>query len=93
MPLTLSLFLSLGLSCDIINPPSNYKITLEAKDASCTEAWLNLKTENISLPIEITLNQNDSIVLTANINSKDATLFVENLQPSQTYTFCTTIEQ
>jgi len=63
-----------------------------AEDASCTEAWLNLKIENISLPTEIVLKQNDTTIITTNINSKDTTLFIENLLPSQTYTFQTSIQ-
>lgn len=74
-------------SCDTTEPPSNQKLTLVAEDASCTEVWLNLKLENISLPINIELNQNDSTVIFRNINRNDTTLFVENLLPSQTYTF------
>ena len=91
--LILSLFLSLVLtsSCDTTDPPSNKKITLEFEDASCTEAWLNLKLDNISLPAEININTDDSTFLTANINSNDTTLFIENLQPNQTYSFHSTI--
>ncbi|NOX67178.1 MAG: hypothetical protein GXO85_15610, partial [Chlorobi bacterium] len=79
-------------SCNTTEPPpSNQKLTLTAEDASCTEAWLNLKTDNISLPTEIVLKQNDSTIITANINSSDTTLYIENLLPSQTYTFQTII--
>ena len=85
--------LSLFLSCDTTEPPpSSQKLTLTAEDASCTEAWLNLKTENIALPTEFKLMQNDSTVSVSNINSNDTTLFVENLLPSQTYTFQTIIQ-
>ena len=81
------IFASLATSCDTTNPPSSQKLTLTAEDASCTEVWLNLKTENIALPTEIKLMQNDSTVSVSNINSNDTTLFVENLLPSQTYIF------
>ncbi len=75
-------------SCETTEPPpSNQKLTLVAEDASCTEAWLNLKIENISLPTEITIKQNDTTIITTNLNSSDTTLFVENLLPSQAYTF------
>ena len=89
--LVISLFLILNLivSCDTTEPPpSNYKITLESEDASCTETWVNLKIDkSITLPIEIEFKQNDSTIITTNINSNDTTLFVENLLPSQTYSF------
>ncbi|MCF6269936.1 MAG: hypothetical protein L3J41_09505 [Melioribacteraceae bacterium] len=85
--LLLTSTLLLLTSCNTTEPQSNKKIILTAEDASSTEAWLNLKLENISLPIEIKLKQNDSTVIEANINSSDTTLFVENLLPNQTYTF------
>jgi len=75
-------------SCETTEPPpSNQKLTLVAEDASCTEAWLNLKLENSSLPTEIELKQNNTTIITTNVNSNDTTLFVENLLPSQTYIF------
>jgi len=82
----------LTFSCETTEPPSSQKLTLTAEDASCTEAWLNLKLDNISLPTEIKLMQNDSIVSVSNINSSDTTLYIENLLPSQTYTFQTIIQ-
>ncbi len=92
---TLLLFLSLLLvtSCDTTNPPSNNKITLTFEDASCTEAWLNLKLDNITLPTKITIKQDDSTIVETNINSTDTTLFIEHLLPSQNYTFYSTIKQ
>ena len=74
-------------SCETTEPPpSNQKLTLAAEDASCTEVWLNLKLENISLPTEIVLKQSDTTIITTNVNSSDTILFVENFLPSQTYT-------
>lgn len=80
-------------SCETTEPPpSDQKLTLAAEDASCTEAWLNLKIENISLPTEVELKQDDSTVSSSVINSSDTTIFIENLLPSQTYTFQTIIQ-
>lgn len=80
-------------SCETTEPsPCNQKLTLAAEDASCTEAWLNLKLENISLPTEIRLEQNDTTIITTNINNNDTTLFFENLLPNQTYKFQTIIQ-
>ena len=89
LALLLILFLSLNLniSCDTTEQQNKVKILLEAEDASCTEAWLNLKIESIALPIEITLFQGDSLLFTTNINSSDTTLFVDNLLPNQNYSF------
>ncbi len=92
---TLLLFLSLLLvtSCDTTNPSSNNKITLTFEDASCTEAWLNLKLDNITLPTKVNIVKNDTTIITTNINSNDTTLFIEHLLPSQNYTFYSTIKQ
>ena len=94
---TLLLFLSLLLvtSCEQgTNPPSNNKITLTFKDASCTEAWLNLQLDkSLALPTDIELKLNDSTIIITNINSNDTTLFVENLLPNQIYNFKATINQ
>lgn len=60
---------------------------MQLKDASSTEAWLNLKQDNISLPTTIRLLQNDVVLAEANVNSIDTTLFIENLQPNQTFSF------
>ncbi len=92
--LPLASFLLLLTSCDTTNPPGNHTIALAFEDASCTEAWLNLKlASRIMLPKEITLKQNDSTIITTTINSYDTTLFIENLLPNQTYNFCSTIKQ
>jgi hypothetical protein len=87
-----SLLLVLANSCDTTNPPSNKKVTLEFEDASCTEAWLNLKSDNITLPTKVNIIKNDSTIITANINSTDTTLYIENLLPNKTYTFQTIIQ-
>lgn len=76
------------ISCETTEPPpSNQRITLTALDASSTEAWLNLKQENISLPTTIRLLQNDAVLSETNVNSNDTTLFIENLSPSQSFSF------
>ncbi len=87
----LILLLSLATSCETTEPPSSKKLTLTAEDASCTEAWLNLKLENISLPTEVRITQNDTTIITININSSDTTLYIENLLPNKTYSFYSTI--
>ena len=81
-------------SCTPTEPQNNAAIIITAEDASCTEAWINLKlTSRIALPTAIKLFKNDSLVTSETVNSKDTTLFVENLLPNQTYSFYTTIEQ
>ena len=60
MFLIVLLIIVMGTSCETTEHQNKVKILLEAEDASCTEAWLNLKIESIALPIEITLFQGDS---------------------------------
>ncbi|PIQ08489.1 MAG: glucosyl transferase [Ignavibacteriales bacterium CG18_big_fil_WC_8_21_14_2_50_31_20] len=91
MFLIVLLIIVMGTSCETTEHQNKVKILLEAEDASCTEAWLNLKIESIALPIEITLFQGDSLLFTTNINSSDTTLFVENLLPNQNYSFYSTM--
>ncbi len=88
---TFALFLI--TSCDTTNPQNNEKVTLTAEDASCTEVWLNVKTKNISLPTTVRITQDDSTIITTNINKSDTTLIVEKLQPNRAYTFKATIEK
>ena len=38
-------------------PPDLRKITLTFEDASCTEVWLKIKADSITLPAEIKLMQ------------------------------------
>jgi hypothetical protein len=48
-------------NCDTTDPPKpdNRKIILTFEDASCTEVWIQLKTENLQLPVEISLTATD----------------------------------
>jgi len=83
----------LAISCETTEPPpSNQKLMLTAEDASCTEAWLNIKLQNVSLPATIKITEGDSTFLITSINSNDTTLYVDNLLPNSTYNFQTIIQ-
>ncbi|QQS36401.1 MAG: glucosyl transferase [Ignavibacteriales bacterium] len=72
----------------VIPPPPQPKITLTVDDVSCTEAWLNLKLENITLPVDLELKKDSTVVKTfLAINSNDTSLYVDSLLPNQTYNF------
>jgi len=46
----------LFLSCNSIEPPvssNEPELKLEFLDVSCTEAWIKLSTENITLPADV----------------------------------------
>jgi hypothetical protein len=74
---------------DPITPPKpEAKLDLSVDDVSCTEAWLSVKIENLSLPLDIEL-MNDSILLKTyySINSPDTVLYIDSLLPNKPYNF------
>lgn len=66
-------------------------LTLELDDAHCTETWIILKTEKLTLPAELTLKQfnpsGDSITQILNLNTKDTRLYIDSLLPNQIYRY------
>jgi hypothetical protein len=95
------LVISLGIllkSCNTVDPPPGDKPTLALKleDVSCTEAWIQLTTNNLQLPTTVTLKQTnptgDTKSHILNLNTKDSLLYVDSLLPNQTYKFHTTIQ-
>jgi len=75
----------LFLSC---NPsePENSPAGLEfaAEDASCTEAWIKLKADNIKVA---QVFKEDSLIYSFNSSSIDTVLYDEGLLPNQTYKY------
>lgn len=94
-------FLIISISCDSTEPqPANETkptLTLEFDDASCTEAWLQLKTTDLTLPAELTLKQynptGDSVTQTFSLSTKDSLLYIDSLLPNQTFKFLITMQQ
>jgi hypothetical protein len=76
------------VSCNMFNEPKgnnpNRSLTLNVEDASCTEAWIEVKFAGVEFPAELRFYVNDSLAesLTA---VKDTLLYIEGLLPSQTY--------
>ena len=84
-------------SCKKDNPPiappeEQPQVNLTLEDVSCTEAWLKLKSSNISLPAEISLKQDDSTVQYINLSSPDTLLYIDSLLLDHTYKFHSTIQ-
>lgn len=87
----LFIFLSSAFSCKedppVIPPPPPpdlRKLTLTFEDASCTEVWIKIKADSITLPAEIKLMQEadeQSITLT----TTDTVFYIDSLTPNQTY--------
>jgi len=76
-----------SVSCNTTEPPSNAALQLTLEDVSCTEAWLQLTTNNIQLPANINLLVNNNVTQTISLNTKDSLLYIENLLPNQSYKF------
>ena len=65
--LTLVFFVSTSLlllnNCDSTDPKLEPELLLELEDVSCTEAWLQLTTNNIQLPATINFLKNNKFSL------------------------------
>ncbi|HRN27991.1 MAG: glucosyl transferase [Ignavibacteriaceae bacterium] len=91
--LTLVFFVSTALlllnNCDSTNPKLEPDLLLKLEDVSCTEAWLQLTTNNIQLPAIVNLKQSNPAGDTKshifNLNTKDSLFYIDSLLPNQTY--------
>jgi hypothetical protein len=76
------------ISCNTTEPPPNdSSITLSLDDVSLTEIWINLTTNNLQLPVDLTLTQNDQTRETINLVSSDTILYIDSLLLNTTYNF------
>lgn len=84
------------LSCNSANPPqppqeTKPTLALAFYDASCTEAWLQLQTKDLTLPAELILKQynptGDSVTKIVCLSTKDSLLYIDSLLPNKTYKF------
>jgi len=87
LTLIAGLLLNLVRCTNPTTPPSNAALQLTLEDVSCTEAWLQLTTNNIQLPANINLLVNNNVTQTISLNTKDSLLYIENLLPNQNYKF------
>ncbi|HEX9739188.1 MAG TPA: glucosyl transferase, partial [Ignavibacteriaceae bacterium] len=78
--------------CDTTEPPDKGTLTLTFEDASCTETWLTLTTENLQLPATIELKQDDQTRSIINLVKADTLIYIDSLFPNKTYKFHTTIQ-
>ena len=88
----ISLFI-IAISCDSTEPPTNISLTLKLEDVSCTEAWLQLTTNNIQLPATINLLINNSVTQTFSLSTNDSVLYIDSLLPNQTYKLIAAMQQ
>ena len=93
-PFYFILFTSLALlSCDSNDPQSASTLNLSVEDVSCTEAWLQLTTNNVQLPVTINLLNNNSISQIFILKTQDSLLYIDSLLPNQNYKFLITMQQ
>lgn len=82
-------------SCNKDNPlpPGEQpKLYLTLEDISCTEAWIKLSTNNISLPTEVDLYKDSSLSETINLTTADTVLYVDSLLPNKSYSYQSVIQ-
>jgi hypothetical protein len=80
-------------SCDTAEPPITpppppdlRKITLTFEDAYCTEVWLRIKVDSITLPVELKLMQ-EATQQNVTLTVKDSVIYIDSLNPNQTYNY------
>jgi len=71
------------------NEPLNEgdSIYLKIENINPNEAWISLKTNGISLPVQVILARNDSAVQTISMTTKDTLLHDTELKPNVTYQY------
>jgi len=85
--LVLILLVFVQVSCNTTDPKLEPELLLKLEDVSCTEAWLQLSTNNIQLPATINLLENNSVTQTFSLSTKDSLLYIDSLLPNQNYYF------
>lgn len=74
-------------SCKSPTEPISKGLSLKVADASCTEVWLNLNANNIPLPVNVTINKNDSLLFSITLTTVDTIIYDNNLSPNKAYTY------
>lgn len=98
MLILILIFILISLCCDTTEPPNPPPppieqpiLILELDDAHCTEVWIMLKTEKLTLPAELKLKQynpnGDSISQIFLLNTKDSLLYIDSLLPNKSYQY------
>ncbi|MCL4551045.1 MAG: glucosyl transferase [Bacteroidetes bacterium] len=77
---------ALVISCNSPNGPMNNSLTLSA-EVSCTEAWLKLSANNVSLPKGVTLTRDGNSIFNFTLTTRDTTLYDSTLVPNKSYTY------
>ncbi len=62
----------------------NGNVILSLDDVSCTEAWLNVKTQGVSFPLTLTIKSGSQVLYNASL-SGDSLIYFDSLQPNKSY--------
>ncbi len=69
-----------------IAPDNNF--TLTALETSCTEVWLQIKIQNIEMPVTAVIYEQDSIIEQLNnLNVSDTIIYIDSLKSRQSYKY------
>ncbi|MHB1688200.1 MAG: WD40/YVTN/BNR-like repeat-containing protein [Ignavibacteriaceae bacterium] len=79
------LFVSFSCKSPIAPPISKGNIALSLSDVSCTEAWLNVKVQSVSLPVMLTIKSGDQVLYTTNLSNSDSLIYIDSLLPNKNY--------
>ena len=75
-----------SFNCKSPTAPNGSGISLTVADVSCTEAWLNLTSSNVTFPVNLTIKSGSSVLFNASISSSDSLIYINSLLPNHTYT-------
>jgi len=69
-----------------VQPDDFERFTFTFEDASCTEAWFNLKLNNLAKPVMVNIYKDNFLDKSFNIyETNDTTFYIENLLPRKNY--------
>jgi hypothetical protein len=88
LPIISVLFLTIFFSCNTTEPPppNNGTLSISLTDASCTEAWVELKTNGVAFPVNVNiLADGGTVTQLNNLNRSDTTVYIDSLLPNKTY--------
>jgi hypothetical protein len=73
--------------CKTPTEPNQNGITLTAIDVSCTEAWINIQTYNLPLPLNLTLLKDNQTIKNIYLTKSDTVIYIDSLQANRNYSF------
>ncbi len=67
-------------------PPNNGALTLTLAETSCTEVWVELKTNGVRFPVNVNILANGNPVAQVNnLSYADTAVYIDSLLPNKSY--------